>query len=164
MNTENYVLDFLMSSGLSENPSSILIKPVIGETNAPPGHERSFQPDAVVVRKSGTTLFVFVIHSSEPADMETLAENLRSVERILFGPYKINVPDHSASRIILLFESHVTQAAFEEFLLQKGYAFEFPLLLTNNKDQKITQYPKEKLFLHRLKDRLLNLGKRSIDY
>lgn len=163
MNTENYAFAFLLNSGLADDPSDILINPMITETNAPPGHERSFQPDAVVVRKSGTTLFVFVIHSSEPADMETLAENLRSLERVLFGPYKINVP-HKSSMPILVFDSFPVQSAFEAFLQEKGYAFEFPLLLTNENDQKIIQYPKEKGFSQRFIDRLCNITERAFEY
>lgn len=162
MSTENYVLDFLLSSGLSDDPSAVLLNPMIIETNAPPGHERSFEPDAMV-RKNDTTLFVFFVRSNPPADLKVIADNLRSVELILFGPYKLNI-GHTASKIIIVFDAAVDQGAFEEFLLQKSYTFEFPLLLTNNKGQKITQYLKEKPFLHRLKDRLLNLGKRSIEY
>lgn len=163
MNTQNYAPAFLLSSGLSDESSNILIDPVVTETNAPRGHERSFQPDAVV-QYNDTTLFVFVVHSSESADMKSVAEKLQSVECILYGPYQINIPDHTASRIILVFASPVVQTAFKEFLLQKGYAFEFPLLLTNNTDQKITQYPKEKGFFQRFQGRLCNFGKRAFEY
>lgn len=161
MSTKNYALDFLVSNGLFD-PSSILINPVITESNAPLGHERSVQPD-VAVKNNDTTLFVFVVHGSESANMESVTEKLQSIELILFGPYRVNVPT-TASRVVLLFESPLVQSAYEAFLLQKGYAFEFPLFLTNNIDQKITQYPKEKGFMQRFKGRLCNFCKRAFEY
>lgn len=157
MNAENIAVDFLRRSRLFEGPSSILINPLITETNAAPGHGRSFQPNAVVQYKD-TTWFVTVIRSSESTDMD-IAENLRCVERILFGPYQINIPVHAVSGIILIFESSALQTAFGQFLTEQEYAFEFPLFLTNSIDYKITQYPKEKGFFRRFIDRLCNLSR-----
>ena len=155
MSIDKKTLDFLIGSGLCEKPAEILPHPLVTEERAPQGHALSIQPEAVI-RSSSKTLLVFLT-----ADLSAVAEELRTLDQMVLGPYRTNVPIEKAE-VILVFDSAERQAAFGQMSAQRGAAYGFPLFFTW--DEKISQYPKTKSFWQLFKDRLFLLCRRAFEY
>lgn len=154
------VLDFLMHHGFFET-ASVSVTPLVTETDAPVGYARSFQPDAVV-QCGDRTLFVMAVQNSEPVSAESLAERLEALEDILCSPYRLTIPV-ICSEVVIIFDSDAVQTAFEGYLLESSYGYEFPLYLVSGENWELRPYPKEKGAFRRAADRLRRILERTLE-